>query len=49
MKNYELKNIIELDGAVFGKRETWNQTEVPRPALQRLWLLKKQKKKRKNL
>lgn len=27
-EKYKLKNIIELDGAVFGKRETGNQTEV---------------------
>lgn len=27
-EKYKLKNIIELDGAVFGKRETGSQTEV---------------------
>lgn len=27
-EEYKLKNIIELDGAVFGKRHTGNQTEV---------------------
>ena len=27
-EKYKLKNIIELDGAVFGKRQTGNQTEV---------------------
>ena len=27
-EKYKLENIIELDGAIFGKRETGNQTEV---------------------
>jgi len=42
---YKLKNIIELDGAVFGKRQTGNQTEVLVAIETKDWIDKKGHKK----
>ena len=42
---YKLNDIIELDGAVFGKRETGNQTEVLVAIESKDWVDKKGRKK----
>lgn len=44
---YKLSNIIELDGAVFGRRETGNQTEVLVAIESKDWIDKKGKQKSK--
>jgi hypothetical protein len=44
---YKISNIIELDGGVFGKRETGNQTEVLVVIETKEWLDKKRRKKSK--
>lgn len=44
---YKLKNIIELDGAVFGKRHTGNQTEVLVAIETKSWVDEKGRRKSK--
>jgi ISXO2-like transposase domain len=44
-ETYKLSNIIELDGAVFGKRQTGNQTEVLVAIETKDWIDKKGRKK----
>ena len=46
-ETYKLKNIIELDGAVFGKKQTGNQTEVLVAIETKDWVDKKGRKKSK--
>jgi hypothetical protein len=44
-ETYKLKNTVELDGAVFGKRHTGNQTEVLVAVETKEWIDKKGRKK----
>jgi len=44
-EKYRLKNIIELDGAVFGRRQTGNQTEVLVAVETKDWIDQKGRKK----
>jgi hypothetical protein len=46
-EKYRLKNIIELDGAVFGKRHTGNQTEVLVAVETKNWIDQKGRRKTK--
>ncbi len=46
-ENYQLKEIIELDGAVFGKREKENQAEVLVAVESKEWIDEKGRKKEK--
>src|SRR3989304_7719688 len=46
-EEYKLKNIIELDGAVFGKRHTGNQTEVLVAVETKNWVDEKGRRKSK--
>jgi hypothetical protein len=46
-EQYKLKDIIELDGAVFGRRETGNQTEVLVAIESKDWIDEKGRKKSK--
>ena len=46
-ETYKLKNIIELDGSVFGKKQTGNQTEVLVAVETKEWIDRKGQKKSK--